>query len=118
MMLKLLSGLICIGALLALPALANPPERRPEAKIAFPEINDWSSLHISVSRTACFGTCPIYDVDIAGDGAVHFNGIRFTAVTGAQTATISRDAVKTLFDRFRAAEFFWLFPEYRAQVTD
>ena len=105
-------------AFAASTASANPPERRPDTKVEFPAIKDWNSLHISMSRTPCFGACPIYDVDIASDGTVHFNGIRFTAVTGAQTATIPRETVKALFERFRQAEFFWLFDQYTAQVTD
>jgi len=115
-----LSALIAVLTILAatMPASAGQSELRPPVKVEFPQIKDWNSLHITMSRTACFGTCPIYDVDIAGDGTVHFNGVHFTSTTGAQTASISRDAVTALFDKFRRADFFWLYPEYAAQVTD
>ena len=103
---KMLSALIVVLLLTATPALANPPERRPEPKVEFPQIKDWSSLHISMSRIACYGTCPIYTVDIGGDGTVRFNGVRFTTVVGEQTANIPPEAARALFEKFRQAQFF------------
>ena len=97
---KMLYALMAALLLTASPASANPPERRPEPKVEFPQIKDWSSLHISISRTACYGTCPIYTVDIGGDGTVRFNGVGFTAVAGEQTAKIPRETAKALFEKF------------------
>src|SRR5256885_15475138 len=37
---------------------------------------------ITLSRTACFGTCPIYTVTISTNGTVSFEGRRFTKVQG------------------------------------
>ncbi|MBI1213156.1 MAG: hypothetical protein GC190_16955 [Alphaproteobacteria bacterium] len=118
----MLSALAAVSIILvgSQAATAEPeaPENRPPVKVEFPSTRDWHSLHITMSRTACFGMCPIYHVDIAGDGTVRFEGVRFTAVTGPQQATIARDAVEALFNKFRAANFFWLYREYTAQVTD
>ncbi len=84
----------------------------------FPPIGDWSSLRIRLERTACFGTCPVYSVEISGDGSVVYDGVDCVAGKGRRTAAISRDAVKGLVARFRAAGYFALRDSYRAGVTD
>jgi Domain of unknown function (DUF6438) len=85
---------------------------------AFPEIKDWSSLRIGLQRTACFGTCPAYSVEIAGDGGVTYNGERCVAQKGTHTAHIAPEAVRGLVDQFRKVRFFALPAQYSASVTD
>ena len=112
-------GLFCVLVLLlGAPALGAPQERRPDIKVEFPEIKDWSSLRITLSRTVCFGTCPSYRVEIRGDGTILYRGDNFAAVKGERTARIAPAAVKALFEKFRRADFFWLFDTYTASVTD
>jgi hypothetical protein len=118
LLLAVLVALCSAGIALADAPGPGQPERRPEQRVEFPQLQGWSSLHISMSRTACFGACPIYDVDISGDGTVHFNGIRFTAVIGERTAKIPRQRVEALFDKFRRAQFFWLNDSYASAATD
>lgn len=81
-------------------------------------VNDWNSLQITLERGVCFGACPDYTVTVHGDGRVVFEGRRFVAKEGRQEATISRNAVRALYAKFRAADFYALKDEYRAQVTD
>ena len=33
---------------------------------------------ITLERGACFGTCPIYQVSVASDGTVRFEGFNYT----------------------------------------
>lgn len=73
---------------------------------------------IYLERTACYGTCPIYRVEIRGDGRVTYTGERFVAVTGVRTRRISAAAVARLVDQFRAANFYALQDSYRGGVTD
>ena len=44
---------------------------------------DYASLVITLERTACFGTCPIYKLTVYGDGRVEYEGERFVTVTGS-----------------------------------
>src|ERR1041385_8201332 len=44
---------------------------------------------ITLERTACFGTCPMYKLTIDSDGTVTFNGERFTKTTGIAKGKIS-----------------------------
>ena len=91
---------------------------RPETKVPFGAIKHWSTLRIRLDRSGCYGTCPIYSVEIAGDGTVNYLGERFVAVTGGRTAHIDRKVVRALYRAFARADFFWTFDEYRGPVTD
>jgi hypothetical protein len=95
-----------------------PPERRPPAPVPFPEVRDWSSVRITLQRTACYGTCPAYRVEIGGDGTVTYEGRAFVVVEGEHHAKIPVVAVRSLVEKFRAAEFFRLYRKYTAGVTD
>jgi ankyrin repeat protein len=95
----------------------QPPERRPERRVPFPAF-DGQDVVIGLKRTACFGTCPSYTVEILGDGRVTYTGEAFVAVEGVHHGRIPREAVEALVERFRAADFFWLEDEYVAGITD
>jgi ankyrin repeat protein len=95
-----------------------PHDGRPDAKVEFPQIQDWKSLKISLQRTPCFGSCPAYRVDIYGDGTVTYDGQMFVAISGAHKAKLSDDALRTLFTAFQKADFFWLLDRYAAPITD
>lgn len=45
---------------------------------------------IRYEASACFGTCPIYQVTLRPDGTGVFNGVRFTAVSGERAFKFSR----------------------------
>ena len=105
------------GSWAALPGQPNLPPR-PAERMPFPEIKDWNSLSISLMRTPCFGRCPSYTVEIKGDGTVIYTGNASVAVTGKQQTTVSQAAVHRLFEKFRAAEYFWSLDNYSARVTD
>lgn len=120
--------LLAMSILLLVPGMARAQVRPGETIISlpqsrpltgnFPEIRDWRTLHIKLTRTPCFGFCPGYTVEIDGDGTVHYWGGDFVVVTGRDTKRISPTAVRDLVAAFRKAEFYRLFPAYMAAVTD
>jgi TonB family protein len=111
----------------------TPPKWRDPAA-PLPPI-DYSSLKISLTRSACLGSCPDYSVTIDGSGAVFFS-TRSPALKGApeahrqfgpgggvllpgeHRARIDRPMLDTLIERFRAAHFFGLEGEYSTPITD
>lgn len=93
-------------------------ERRPPTYMPMPEIDDWNSLRIKLTRTWCEGSCPDYSVEITGDGRLTYVGNGYVAVLGTRHATIPVDRVRALHEKFRDAEFFWLFDEYRDASID
>jgi hypothetical protein len=73
---------------------------------------------ISLRRTACFGTCPVYTVGVTADGTVHFNGEQSVVSSGYQTASIGRPAVQALLSFLAAKRFHTLHAQYYRQATD
>jgi hypothetical protein len=112
----------------AVPAKFNdyvrlfPPERLPSTHVPFPEIQDWNSLRMTLERTACFGSCPAYTVEISGDGSVVFSPVPVTSdwlyPVMIQHSHISHEAVSEMLEAFRKADYFSLEDEYRYAVTD
>src|SRR6266545_3806614 len=66
---------------------------------------------ITLERTACFGTCPIYTVSIASDGTVSFQGRQYTKAKAA-TGKISRKAFRRLVREFEKINYFSLPDEF------
>jgi len=95
-----------------------PEELLPTVHIPFPQIRDWNSLRITLTRTGCFGPCPTYKVEIHGDGSVIYTGTEYVAVEGQHQDHISREALLKLVAAFRAADYFSLRDEYMMSVTD
>lgn len=76
------------------------------------------SVQITLDRSGCYGTCPIYDVTIRGDGTVAYSGGSFVLVEGEHRAATSKATVQCLLDAFRAADFWSFAPNYEAPITD
>jgi Family of unknown function (DUF6174)/Domain of unknown function (DUF6438) len=73
---------------------------------------------ITLQRTACFGTCPIYKISIFPDGRVVYEGERFVKVVGKRTARIRPQAVKRLVEEFEKLNYFALPNNYQGGPTD
>jgi len=61
---------------------------------------------VTLERTPCFGTCPVYSVAISGDGTVRFDGKHHVADTGQMMATIPREQVDGLLAELDAGGYF------------
>ncbi|TSD84558.1 ankyrin repeat domain-containing protein [Mycobacterium sp. KBS0706] len=84
----------------------------------FPKVSEASKVDIRLVRSACFGWCPAYVVDIAGDGSVTYEGISSVAVSGRFQHRIAPAEVAALLRMFERADFFALKDEYIAEITD
>lgn len=73
---------------------------------------------ITLERTACRGTCPVYKLTISGDGNVVYEGIDFVEVVGKRTSTLSTDQIQELVSAFEQADFFSLRDYTEQTVTD
>jgi hypothetical protein len=93
-----------------------PDGTRPPQKILFPVIKDWNTLTMTLRRLGCYGTCPVYRLDIHGDGTVRYKGTRCVATTGERETHIPVDRVRRLYDAFLKAEFFWTFDNYKTII--
>src|SRR5947209_6402495 len=95
-----------------------PLERKPTKIVPMPEVKDWTSVRMRLSRTGCVGSCPSYEVEITGTGQIVFEGESFTAVTGQHHAIVAASSARELWRELRKAEFFSLEDSYTDSVMD
>ena len=76
------------------------------------------AIEITIKRTACFGTCPDYEVTMRGDGSVRYDGRAHVRIPGQHTWKVDPAAVRALAREMEDAGFFELKDEYSALVTD
>ena len=77
-----------------------------------------TDVEITLDRTACYGTCPIYSVKIFGDGTVIYDGIKFVGITGERVYHVSQKEVDDLIVKFYEINYFSLNDRYDASMTD
>jgi hypothetical protein len=73
---------------------------------------DISSVRITLERTICYSKCPVYSLEINGQGEVTYNGRENVAVLGRRTAKITKDQVRLLVAEFESIGFCTLPDEY------
>ncbi len=76
------------------------------------------SASIVLSKTACFGTCPIYQMTINGNGLATFEGERFTDKIGSFSKQLTEQETKDLFRQLATYDWNSFQDSYPAQVTD
>lgn len=76
-----------ILALLMMLALAAcVDEEAPDGRIT---TDVQPSDYVKISRSACFGACPVFDLTLYGDGRVVFHGVRYTKIQGQHSDRFS-----------------------------
>jgi hypothetical protein len=98
-------------------ANSSRTSQRPNGHVGMPR-GPLASVRIKLERTACFGTCPVYSVELRGDGAVVYQGYNFVAVCGRQKYRIPPADVAKLVETARQMDFWSLDRQYRSRVTD
>ena len=103
----------------ALKAYEKTEQDKLQKKIDELAKADLSSLVVALRRTACFGTCPVYEVTLYGDGRVDFEGADYVKVRGAGSATIRTEDLRQLLVEIEKSGFFSLKDSYENyMVTD
>lgn len=67
---------------------------------------------VQLSRSACYGTCPVYHLTVKADGAVTFNGTKYTKTIGQADGHVDENKLKALLHEFETAKFFELDDDY------
>ena len=75
-------------------------------------------LIICLQRTACFGTCPIYKIEIYSDGSGTYTGTRFVENIGSSKFQLSKTAVKTILSEAETIGFANMKEEYSEPISD
>lgn len=108
------------------------PEVAPRAVI-FPAVDPDKAV-VTMTRGACFGTCPAYTISVTGAGLVRFStedetvpgasevhrryNVSGVLWPGVHTAQVNSAAARGLIERVREIGFLGLKNEYSCPVTD
>lgn len=83
-----------------------------------PEATIISTPIISMKRTACYGTCPQYTVNIYNDGLIQYSGKMFVDKIGCFTSFLNDEDIDMLKSSLKRIDFFSLEPAYISPITD
>jgi hypothetical protein len=88
------------------PPSTVPPAGRSDSMTAAPVI--------TLERTACFGTCPVYRLAVTPDGTVTYEGRANVRQLGRATGQVSPGAVEALLGELERAGYFSFADRYTA----
>lgn len=81
--------------------------------------NSESGVALTLERTACYGTCPVYEVKVYADGRIEYEGRDYVDVTGSQSSNMEADKVSDLVNQFVEAGYLqWNDTYTNYYVTD
>jgi hypothetical protein len=93
------------------------PEKRPARRTPMPE-GQLAGASIRLERESCYGFCPVYSVELTGDGRALYTGGGHVLVHGPVAYMVDPEVVQALLDQARAADFWSLDDVYKAKITD
>ena len=73
---------------------------------------------ISLERTACFGTCPVYKLTVYSDGKVEYEGKDHVKEKGSRSSKIEEKLFLRLMKKVDEIGFFKLNDRYEGRITD
>ena len=83
-----------------------------------PEPDRFAIRKISFSTGPCFGSCPVYSLDISADRRARFNAKQYNDKKGVFTGTIDPETFNTLVDTINYLGILRLKSEYAVPWTD
>ena len=81
-----------------------------------PEPGSMEFDSIVLQRTACFGQCPVYSVEIHANGQVKYIGEEFVSVKGIRHSSIPRANVELLAAALRHVKFAQMHEKYQFEA--
>ncbi len=92
---------------------APAPPSQPASAVTAPEGFDT----IRLARTACFGVCPVYTLEIARDGKASYAGVEYVKVKGKRVLLIAPADI-ALLSTVLARSGFWSLKEHYGSEAD
>ena len=75
-------------------------------------------LIIEMSKTPCYGQCPVYTIKIDKNGKGLFEGIKNTEKNGSFSFKLSEEELEVLKQSFHRVRFFEMEDSYHLPVSD
>ncbi len=73
---------------------------------------------ISIDRSACFGSCPVYSMTLRGDGYASYIGKMHVDRIGHYRAKVDEQTLQFLAAELKRIDYFAMKDNYDAMVTD
>lgn len=89
------------------PTAQDPPKQPLLTSQEIP-----SDTVMTLTRTACFGACPVYELTISADGTVVFEGKRFVGTEGTAKSQLGKAELLELIKEFERINYFLLDDAY------
>lgn len=74
--------------------------------------------YLQMERTACFGKCPVYSIELYNDGRIIYTGKRFIEDSGRYEKNIGKAAVAKIFKQFDAYRADTCKASYELMIQD
>lgn len=94
-------------------------------KISNSQPNEASAIAISqpkniftLATTACYGTCPVFEISIFDNDSLVYNGQNHVKVTGQISKKLPKGTVEKLQKQFKEANFFEFKNIYEMNISD
>lgn len=81
-------------------------------------MSDPDQVEISLSKGACFGTCPVYTLNVFPGGKCEFIGKLNTSKKGTHVKQLDKNAYKSLLKAFEDANYFSFQDMYESEIAD
>ncbi len=94
---------------------ANAQSQEPKLKVDSPTD---AKLVFTYECTACFGTCPVYEIKVYDNGYATYEGKYYTEFIGLHSATISKDAIDRILSLATEIGFGSYKSEYKSDISD
>ncbi len=75
-------------------------------------------LFVSMSKTPCYGQCPVYSFELFSDGTIDFTGKRFVKFEGHYKGQITDEQIHLIKEQIKSTNFFELESKYDSKATD
>ncbi len=76
-------------------------------------------FHLQIKKTACMGTCPVFNMEISGDGMVQYQGKVHVALIGSYSKQLPAEKMIALVEVMKSSKFWDYEALYdKANVTD
>ena len=72
---------------------------------------------ITLERTACFGSCPVYTISVTSSGAVQYEGRAHVRKLGTATGQVPRERVDGLLSELERGGYFTFAERYTSPET-
>ncbi len=73
---------------------------------------------VKISKSPCFGSCPVYEMQIFDDRSVIFHGKKYTDKLGLYEKELDQELYELILSSFKEYDFLALEDEYPSPVMD